>query len=261
MDQTKVVDIVFKSSHYEVQTGNAIYRVKIAAGSFGKRSNIDVKWNRDFILQKPNSLNNYIGVKYHIKTDHPEDTIVLHNFKNGYCGMSKIEDDKYCLCYLTTAANLQEHGGIAAMEEKVLYQNPHLKNIFQSSEFLFDKPVSISQVSFDNKEIVHNHIPLTGDACGMITPLSGNGMSMAMHGGKLLSAKIDLYLQQKISLNQMLLEYETQWKTNFAARLRTGRSVQKRFGKTWQTNLFVSFLKHNRWLANKIIKNTHGMPF
>ena len=29
-------------------------------GCFGKRSNLDVKWQRDFIKQKPGKLNNYI---------------------------------------------------------------------------------------------------------------------------------------------------------------------------------------------------------
>ena len=59
-----------------------------------------------FILQKPNKLNNYIGVKYHIKINWPEDLIALHNFENGYCGISQIEGNKYCLCYLTTAKTL-----------------------------------------------------------------------------------------------------------------------------------------------------------
>ena len=106
------------------------------AGSYGKRSNIDIKWKRPFSLRAKNKLNNYIGVKYHIKTDFPVDTIALHNFDNGYCGIVKIEGDKYNLCYLTTANNLQKSkGAIREMEQSVLAKNPHLKKIFAESSF------------------------------------------------------------------------------------------------------------------------------
>lgn len=261
MEKLKADDILVYNEYYKISTGNGTYKVKIALGSFGKRSNLDVRWHRYFISQKPNTLNNYIGVKYHIKTAHPEDTIALHNFKSGYCGISKIEGDKYCLCYLTTAANLQASGSIRQMEQLVLYKNKHLRKIFTKSEFLFEHPVSISQVSFDDKETVFKKVPLVGDACGMITPLCGNGMSMAMHASKLLVAAVDAYLKKSISLEDMLLQYEKNWKENFSSRLRTGRWIQQRFGKAWQTNLFIGLMKHNIWLTNKLIKHTHGKPF
>ena len=52
----------------------------IAAGAFGKRSNLDVKWKRHFTQVKPNKLNHYLGVKYHIKTQFPENLIALTQF-------------------------------------------------------------------------------------------------------------------------------------------------------------------------------------
>ncbi|MCH5598509.1 NAD(P)/FAD-dependent oxidoreductase [Niabella ginsengisoli] len=171
LEGTKVDDIIYKDGYYAISCGAEIYNVKLALGSFGKRSNIDVKWRRNFVSKKKTALNNYVGIKYHIKTDFPEDTIALHNFKDGYCGISKIEADKYCLCYLTTAANLQASGSIKEMERSILYQNKYLEQIFENSEFIFDEPVSISQISFDNKEVVYNSMPFAGDACGMITPL------------------------------------------------------------------------------------------
>ena len=119
-ENEKVQDIIYKDGYFDIQAGSGNYHCKAAAGCFGKRSNIDVKWGRPFILDKPAKLNNYIGVKYHIRTDFPEDTIALHNFKDGYCGMSKIEEDKYCLCYLTTAANLRTYThSIKEMENRI----------------------------------------------------------------------------------------------------------------------------------------------
>jgi flavin-dependent dehydrogenase len=96
-ENTRVNEIIFLSKEFLVETSKGNFKAKVAAGCFGKRSNLDVKWQRPFMVSKKNKLNNYIGVKYHVHSDFPGDTIALHNFKNGYCGIVKVEDDKYCL--------------------------------------------------------------------------------------------------------------------------------------------------------------------
>jgi flavin-dependent dehydrogenase len=209
-----------------------------------------------------NKLNNYIGVKYHIKTDFRADTIALHNFKNGYCGISRIEEDKYCLCYLTTADNLQKNkGDIKAMEQTILSQNPYLKKIFSECEFLYESPVTISQISFDKKKQVENHVLMTGDAAGMITPLCGNGMSMALHGSKMLAGHIHDYLTGRITRDDMEKQYCIQWQKEFSHRLKTGRRIQRLFGGEWLTNLFIGMIKPFPRLIEFLIKQTHGKPY
>jgi flavin-dependent dehydrogenase len=179
-ENTKVNDIFFDQTGFSIDTSQAKYTAKLVCGSFGKRSNIDIKWKRKFSMAAKSKLNNYIGVKYHIKSDFPADTIALHNFDNGYCGIVKIENDRYCLCYLTMAKNLQKaNGSVNEMEKTILAQNPYLKKIFAESVFLYESPLTISQISFDKKAQVENHVLMLGDAAGLITPLCGNGMSMA----------------------------------------------------------------------------------
>ena len=261
-ENCKAEDIIFLNDAFNIQTTAGKFTSKVCCGSFGKRSNIDVKWNRDFIKQKPGKLNNYIGVKYHIKTNFPSDTIALHNFKDGYCGISQIEDNKFCLCYLTNAKNLKDNGNsIEAMETNVLHKNPYLKNIFETGDFLYKTPVTISQISFIQKEQVHNHVLLIGDAAGMITPLCGNGMSMALHGSKIAATVINDFLQQKINRQQAEENYCSEWAFNFKKRLQTGRIIQKLFGKTSVTNVFISIMKKMPKLTNTLIRQTHGKLF
>jgi len=262
MEGTKVDDVVFKNELFNVQCSTFNTQCKVAAGSFGKRSNLDVKWKRKFISQKPNKLNNYVGVKYHIKVNWPEDLIALHNFENGYCGISQIEGNKYCLCYLTTAKNLEECGhSIAQMEKQILCRNPHLKKIFEEAEILSQSPVTISQISFEKKEQVYDHLLLIGDAAGMIAPLCGNGMSMALHGSKIAFEHIHLFLQNKIPRWQMEHDYAHAWKKQFSRRLRTGRMVQRFFGSILLSDLLISALKPFPSLTDKLISQTHGQPF
>lgn len=261
-EETKVNDIEFENDLFSIAIPGVKIQSKVTAGSFGKRSNLDVKWSRDFIQKKKNKLNNYIGVKYHVQTEHPADTIALHNFKDGYCGISKIEENKYCLCYLTTAENLKiNNNSIAELERNVLQKNPSLKQIFSSAHFLPGFPVTISQISFDKKSQVENNVLMTGDAAGMITPLCGNGMSMALHAGKIAFHCIDNFLREKISRQQMEDQYTKEWKHQFSKRLRIGRMIQRLFGKEVLTNLFISAIKPFPSIIRKLIQATHGKPF
>jgi flavin-dependent dehydrogenase len=259
---TKVTDIVFANDVFDIHIEENIYKAKAVCGSFGKRSNLDVKWKRPFVLAAKNNSNNYVGIKYHVTTDLPTDTISLHNFQNGYCGISKIENGKYCLCYLTTANNLKKsNGNIKVMEQNILSKNPHLKNIFSSAGILYDTPLTISQISFDKKSQVDDHILMVGDAAGMITPLCGNGMSMALYGSKLAFEQVNAFLQSDISREKMEQQYIQQWNYHFSKRLKTGRIIQKLFGNKIVTNIFIATLKPFPKLVNYLIKQTHGQAF
>lgn len=262
LENCKTEDVIFVDDVFHIQTNSGKFSSRVCCGSFGKRSNLDIKWKRSFTHKADNKLNNYIGVKYHIQTSFAADTIALHNFKNGYCGISRIEDDKYCLCYLTNAANLKDsNNSIEQMEKNILSKNPFLKNIFENSIKLYDHPLSISQISFQKKNQVENNILMIGDAAGMITPLCGNGMSMAMHGSKIASGFIHDFLRGSISRLQMERDYTSAWKKTFEKRIKTGRLIQRFFGKIWVTNLFVRTMKMFPSLTRWLIKQTHGESF
>lgn len=256
---TFVSDVKFENDNFFVQksTGD-VEEARIVIGSFGKRSNLDRQFQRKFFLMK----SPYVAVKYHIQTEFPEDLIALHNFKDGYCGISKVEGERYCLCYMTTRENLRVSGSITEMEQSILSKNPFLKEIFQSSTFLYENPEVINEISFAPKLAVEEHILMSGDAAGMITPLCGNGMAMALHSSKLLSGLI-LQHYNKASLDRPALEnsYRKEWKKLFARRLWVGRTVQRLFGRERLTDLTVKFLNKAKPVSHWIVRQTHGQPF
>ncbi|MBS1745508.1 MAG: FAD-dependent monooxygenase [Bacteroidetes bacterium] len=261
-ENEKVNDVKFEQDAHILQTDKKTITAKIVAGAYGKRSNLDVKWKRSFTEKKAGKLNNFLALKYHIHADYPKDKIALHNFKNGYCGISAIDDDKYCLCYLTIAGNLSANSNsIQQMQENVLFQNPVIKQIFAEAEFLYDAPLAISQISFEQKTQIEDHVLCIGDAAGLITPLCGNGMSMAMHGARLAFDEINLFLQQKITRKEMEANYCRSWKGNFAARLTAGRIVQRLMGNRFSTEIFLQLMKSLPFLSAKLIRSTHGKTF
>lgn len=262
------VDFISGEKVLNTQLENEIFTTKLNSGtqirstmvigSFGKRSNLDKELNRSFMTRR----SPYVAVKYHIRIDHPKDLIALHNFQDGYCGISAIEDDKYCLCYMTERSALQQAGSIEALEKLRLHKNPFLKYIFSNAEFLYDKPLAINEICFESKLPVEQHILMAGDAAGMITPLCGNGMAMAIHGSKVLSDLLIEYLQKgRVSRQELETAYTRQWTKLFARRMMIGRNVQKLFGNEKITNLTVWALSNMRPLTNLIVKSTHGQPF
>lgn len=262
IENCKVNEVTFINSAYQIDTSKGLFTAEIAIGAYGKRSNIDIKLQRHFISNKLQGLNNYVGVKYHVKADLPEDVIELHNFENGYCGISKIEDDRYCLCYLTNAENLKKHhGSIAEMEKGILMKNPFLKRYLQDFKSFYDKPLVISQISFAPKTQSENGILMLGDAAGLITPLCGNGMSMAMHASYMLSKLIPHYFAKKIDKKDLILEYTKQWNKQFKSRLWFGRQFQLLFGNKVMTNIVISALKPMPFVVNKLVNLTHGKPY
>lgn len=259
---SKVREVVFNNELFTISSGKVQVRAKIAAGCYGKRSNLDIAWKRPFTTQKTNSLHNYIGIKYHVLSSVNSDSIALHNFHNGYCGISAIEEGKSCLCYLTTAQNLKECGNsIKSLEDRILFQNPQLKKIFNTVEFLYDQPLAISKINFDKKSQVQNHVLMVGDSAGMITPLCGNGMSMAMHAAKIAFECIARFLNTETSRDKMENNYKNQWNKIFAKRLWIGRNVQKLLGGNRSTSLFIKTMHAVPSLAKLLIRSTHGTPF
>ncbi len=232
----------------------------LCCGAWGKRSNMDVKWQRPFITDKDTRISAWAGIKYHVRTAWPEDLIGLHNFKDGYCGISKIEDDWYCLCYLTRAANLKAVP-VPELEAGLMSRNKTLQGILQNSERRPGFPLAISQVSFRPKTKVENGILLLGDAAGMIAPLCGNGMSMALHASKIAAGQIDLFLSGRQDRAAMEKGYVKEWQAQFGNRLRAGRLLQRFFGSEGGSNLLVSVMSKLPSVTRALIRNTHGAPF
>ncbi len=254
---TEVDGVAYAKEKFEVKTKDQIWEADVVIGCFGKRSKLDVSLKRDFIQKR----SPYVGVKYHIRTQHPDALIALHNFKDGYCGISNIEDGKSCLCYLTHRDNVKKFGNIKAMEETILYKNPFLKSIFIEAEFLYDKPEVINEISFETKSPIQDHILMGGDAAGMITPLCGNGMALAIHSAKIVSELVLAFNKNEISREQLEKNYADKWNSLFANRLWAGRQIQNLFGSEWASNLAVNLARHVKPVATLLVKKTHGAPF
>jgi flavin-dependent dehydrogenase len=253
-----VESIVFDNEKFTVTTSDkTILKSEIVIGAFGKRSNIDQKLNRNFIQKK----SPWLAVKAHYSGNFPSNLVGLHNFKGGYCGVSKVENDIINICYLADYQTFKQFKNIDDYQEKVVSQNSHLKTIFEKSNLLFEKPLTISQICFEEKQAVENHILMIGDTAGLIHPLCGNGMAMAIHSAKIVSELIDKYFNKEIKSREDLEEkYIQEWNFNFKNRLKMGRFLSNLLQKQKLSGVLMRILIIFPFLLPKIIKKTHGKP-
>lgn len=256
--QDTVLHVAFTDDHFLVETAyGKSFSAKHAIGAYGKRSAIDAKLGRNFIHKK----SPFLAVKAHYQSDFPNHLVSLNNFPGGYCGVSKVEDDKLNICYLANYESFKKYKSIVSYQENVLYKNKNLRNILTQATIIFEAPLSISQVSFEKKEPVYNHILMVGDTAGLIHPLCGNGMAMAIHSAKIAVSLIDQYTRKQI-LTRAKLEknYTESWNKLFANRLKMGRMLSSILSNELLERLAMNSITWMPFLLNKIIKHTHGEP-
>jgi len=250
-----VTNVTFNENAFTVMTENQILIAEIVLGAFGKRSNVDQVLKRNFM----NKTAPWLAVKGHYTGEFPDDVVALHNFKGGYCGITKVEDNIINMCYLADLKSFKKHKNITEFEQNILYKNKHIKYFFENSTLLFDKPLTISQISFDKKPIIENHILMIGDTAGLIHPLCGNGMAMAMHSAKISSELIvDYYTGKIVSRKLLEKKFTQQWKQNFEKRLLIGNLLSKALQHQTITTVLITIATMFPSLLPLIIKQTHG---
>ncbi|MBK8568160.1 MAG: oxidoreductase [Saprospiraceae bacterium] len=258
-ENCKVLDVEnIQESLFEITTSQGKHQAQIVCGSYGKYTPNFAKPS----VETPTKHPNYIGVKYHIQTDLVANRIELHNLKDGYCGILKVDNERYCLCYLTKASNLQQSGNdIKAMEHAILCENPFLKKYLTQSTFLFEKPLAISNIYFYPKGTSINGMLMVGDAAGAITPVCGNGMSMAMRASKLLAELLLVYFEGKCTQEALKTQYSRAWASSFNRRIQAGQYIQHLLGKKTSTHLALKTLHYFPAITQKLIGLTHGKAF
>lgn len=256
--QADVTDVTFARDGFTATTSaKKNYTAKIVIGAYGKRSHLDKRLQRAFFQQ----ASPWLGVKAHYRANLPSDQVALHNFEGGYCGLSQVENGTVNACYLANHHSFKRFRNIDAFQKQVLGRNPLLRDFFAEATPVFDKPLTISQVSFLKKAPVENHMLMCGDTAGLIHPLCGNGMAMGIHSAKLASELIIQFFRGQIA-NRLSLEthYATAWSAEFKGRLLAGRFVQSILTSPGTTAALLKGLHLAPGLLPLIIRQTHGQP-
>jgi len=254
-----VKNVTFLKDSFNVNTERENkYSAKIVIGAYGKRSGLDKQLNRNFIGKDAP----WLGVKAHYALpEFPDNLVALHNFEGGYGGLSKTETGAVNFCYLASYKSFRAEKNIERFNSKVVARNIFLNQFLERARPLFDEPISIAQVSFERKQLVEGHILMCGDTAGLIHPLCGNGMAMAIHSAKIASERIDDYFKNaEYGRSKMETDYKKEWTNAFKRRLQTGRVLQSILLNRGASNLLMETITKSPGLIRSLINSTHGKP-
>ena len=260
---TRVTDVAFADDQFALTTaGGDTYWARIACGAWGKHANLDGKLHRAY-LEPSRHTRQFVAVKRHLEdVDFPEAMVEMHNFKDGYCGLSPVAGGLTNCSYISDVRNLRAHGNsVAEMERQVLMQNPLLRPYLEAAHRQGTPPIVISQITFRERSTVESHVLMLGDAAGTIAPLAGNGMSMGMNASYLLHGLLLEYFEGRLSRAELEQRYTRAWRGLLSLRITAGRLLHQVFGSPPLTTAGIRVLRRLPFVTDIILKLTHGRAY
>lgn len=252
----KVINTAYDNNRFTISTKSNTYTSKIAIGAYGKRSVLDKKMERAFSDKKQS----WLAVKSHYKmADFPDALVGLHNFEGGYGGLSKTETGDVNFCYLVNYNSFKKYKDIHSFNTKVVAVNPFLNKFLENAESIFEQPMTIAQIAFDRKESVVGHMLMCGDTAGLINPLCGNGMAMAIHSAKIASElTLRFFNDPKYTRELLERDYKKSWSKEFSNRLWFGRRLQGVLMNKTLVSMGIKSVGKSKSIVKFIISKTHG---
>lgn len=219
-DRTRVTDIQGSlTDGFTVATDHGDMTGRVVLGAFGKRSTLDRKLDRPFL----NDASDLVAFKAHFSGVSVPHTIEIHAFPGGYCGLSHVENDRLNVCWIGHTDGLQDAGGRPeTMMQATLRQNPHLDERLSAATRETDF-YAVSQVSLEPKAPFERDVCMIGDTAGMIAPLCGDGMAMALDAASLAAPHVEAFLEGDRTAEGFRSGYRQDWSDTFSLRMRVGR--------------------------------------
>jgi flavin-dependent dehydrogenase len=155
-------------------------RARVVAGAWGRWGRFDQQLGRAFVRDR--SHRNF-GFKRHYRKPGGTGvgTIELYSFKRSYLGVNDVEGGITNICGLVHADRLQGlKGRWDAFIETIRAEEQPLEDLYARHIPAQEGFLSSEPVIFRSRSAVEEGIFMIGDASGVIDPLTGNGMAMAL---------------------------------------------------------------------------------
>ncbi|ELS34205.1 MULTISPECIES: NAD(P)/FAD-dependent oxidoreductase [Pseudanabaena] len=257
LDNTKVTNVTGNlEAGFQVHTNKGNFSGRLVLGAFGKRSSLDRILDRPFSQKR----SPWIAYKGHFTGVDIKDAIELHSFPNGYCGLSQIETGEINVCWIAHERVMKEPTHQDLGIPTSLAQNPVLADRFRQMERVSPSLQGLSQISFAIKENFYRDICMIGDTAGMITPLCGDGMAMALRSAEIAVPLVARFLEHQLTAIAFKHSYEKAWEKEFQTRLQLGRIMHHCFVRPSLAHTGVNLCQMLPNLGNWLIGATRGKP-
>lgn len=181
---------------------DGLWEIETAAGCTRKAQSLIVAcgrwWAIDGLCSPAGRLGlpgggDWIGAKAHFAGIPRRDTVEMYLFRGGYCGLAPVEDGGCNICCLVHRQQIRQmdlrlHKDFAAWLAQVSRLpalETRLRGAAQVSPVVTTAPVHLAR-----RQAAQGGALMVGDASGFLDPFTGEGISMALHSGRLAAQAV-----------------------------------------------------------------------
>lgn len=199
-----------------------IIRTKAVAGAWGRWGRFDTQLGRGFVRDR---AHRNFGFKRHYTGPAASESIDLYAFARGYLGVNAIEGNLTNICGLVHKSRLAGHRGRwDAFVETIRNEEPRLETLYAAHVPAQEGFLSSEPVIFRARSAVEGGVFMIGDASGVIDPLTGNGMAMALQSAVIAAPHL-LKLAAGGQRDVIENAYRNAHRATFTPRIRWSRAV------------------------------------
>ena len=180
--------------------------------------NASGRWS-NLRVDRPQSSQHWIGIKGHFLKSQPTNFCDLYFFDGGYCGVQPLSEGGVNAAAMVRA-------DVARTLGEVLGLNKNLADRSQAWTPASD-PVSTAPLVFRPPRTFENGAVLCGDAAAFLDPFAGDGISMALHSGRLAAQELAHYLRDQCTLTSALRAYDDNHRKLLQPALRNAARVRR----------------------------------
>ena len=241
---------------------------RLVVAAYGRRSPLDAQLARAFLNEPASAL----GLKRHHR---PADTeagrrllcelegrVEVHLFKDGYCGLSRVEGGLVNVCLLLEKRLLQSLAAprwdevCAAMRARSARLRERLTALAPAEDDFH----AVAGLGFSPKGTSQGRVLFVGDAAGMIAPLCGDGQAMALESAVRLAESIGgcPACMDAAAVAALGQGWDKTWNNLFSKRLRRGRILQSSLLWAPAAEAAVRLISRFPRMGSALVRATRG---
>lgn len=161
----------------------------------------------------------YMGFKAHFKNLDFNDSLQMFSMPGAYLGIAPIENGIYNVACLANLKCVGHYQNPYQYIESAIKSNFPLQNLLAKEKNLFEKWMFAQVPAFGIKQTPNwLHTYFIGDASTSIPPACGNGLSLAILGGRLCA---------EYAVSKQFLEFKNVWKKRCVSQMFWGKLLHR----------------------------------
>jgi flavin-dependent dehydrogenase len=204
-------------------------------GAYGKSNLLDKQLKRNFSSHR----SGFNAIKFHIKkellSDICDPVIYIFSGRDIYCGINAVSDQEAVVCFLYKKGALNETP--SEKFNKLLDENKKFSSVFWNKIEISNMDLyGAGNIYLGKRELIKDGIMMIGDAAGMIAPVAGDGIGMAIQSAKTAAGIIRNHFKEN-NRDKIYNIYRIEWVKLFSKRIYIANLIQNSILKNYPEKL------------------------